>query len=180
MKSQNIPEGVYSQDVEEILSRKPSFVVRYGIPLIAFAFLLFLLISYFIPYPEKTTFQATTDAAFIPESLSHETAYAAVKFDTEYSDIFREGNSLTLFPGKKAPETGPVQAQVAGVVYDPGTGEKMVVIRMTQEAQVLLFGQSKDTEIKIITQNTNLLSRIFSPVLRLFKDPLSQMEQTQR
>lgn len=180
MKRKYIPEGVYSQDVEEILSRKPTFVVRYGIPFIALAFLLFLLISYFIPYPEKITFSATTRMAFIPESLSHETAYAAIPFDAEFTYIFREGNSVTLFPGRNIHGAGPVIAQVTGVVSDPVTGERMAVMRMTREEQVLLFGQSKDTEIKIITKSTNLLSRIFSPILRLFKDPLSQMEQTQR
>ena len=170
-------EEIYSKDVEEILSRKPSWVVRYGILLLSLGFLLFLFTSYYISYPEKTTFLATQEMEFLPESINKEIAYFSMPYHTEFSEIFKTGKFLTVFSSIKTAKTYQIEAQVTGIINDPKSGELMVVLRITRAEQELIFENNRSAEVKIITKETNLLSRIFSPILKLFKDPLSQMEK---
>lgn len=176
MGGHKIEERIYSQDVEDILGRKPLWVVRYGIPLITLVFIILLSASYFIPYPEKTVFNATTELKYLPESVNQESVYIGIPFKDEFIDLFKAGKSLNLYSGQKAGSVKPVTGQITGIITIPGTTNRVVILMLKKDDCKILFNNSPNAELKVITRESNMLTRILSPVLQLFKDPLSNLE----
>ena len=59
----NQPSGIllerrYSEDVNELMERKPSFVIRHGISIVFFLLVLFLAMTNFIPYTDSINVNA--------------------------------------------------------------------------------------------------------------------------
>lgn len=64
MQPKQEKQPAYSKEVEEILKRKPSFIVRYGISILVLLFALLILIAAFIPIDDTTLLEKIFHSVF--------------------------------------------------------------------------------------------------------------------
>lgn len=86
-----------SEDVQEILTRMPSWMIRWGITLIFAILLLFVLISWFIKYPDTIDGEVVVMSQSPPIRLVNKTAGTLESVLVKDGDIVEKGDPLARF-----------------------------------------------------------------------------------
>ena len=86
-----------SEDVQEILTRRPSWMIRWGITLIFAILLLFVLISWFIKYPDTIEGKIVVMSQSPPIRLVNKTAGTLESVLVKDGDIVEKGDALARF-----------------------------------------------------------------------------------
>ncbi len=84
----------HSNEIDEIISNKPPFIVRWGTVFFFFLLLLIGLISWFIPYPDIVTTKAKLTSVNAPKTIVCKTDGKLVKLKIKDNDIIQAGGII--------------------------------------------------------------------------------------
>ncbi|MFC2101895.1 hypothetical protein ACFLS7_02775 [Bacteroidota bacterium] len=163
MEEQQTEKGKYSPEVEEILLKRPSFLVRKGILLLAILVVLILAVSYFIKYPERLTASVSFTNPPVSESVS---AKGELILTSAAASIIATGQPVVLT--LQFTEEGP-QIDIPGIVgkiLPIGSGDYYSV-SIIPDTELQLYGYSGTAYI--VTGESSLLSKILNPVFAVFR-----------
>lgn len=176
MKQQPTDHTKYSKEVEEILRKKPAFLVRKGILLLTILVALLLVVSHFIKYPEKltasVTFEATTKNVSAP--INHSAAlindsalmYGQIILTSAAASIVEPGQPVLMFL-QATPESLPIEVKgTVDSLLPMGNGDYYTVLVIPAEP-IQLFGYQGKAYISI--GEASLLSKILNPVFAVFR-----------
>jgi len=154
----------YSKEVEEILVRRPAFLVRFGILILVFVVAILLAVAAFITYPERLT----TSINF-PDSpvMKEGRCIGEVVLTADAASLLSSGQEVKMELGKRDdPETS---ITVEGRIFSKqpiGSGD-FYTIYITHLSADTLTGY--EGVAQIVTGESSLLSRIINPVFSVFR-----------
>ena len=163
MKTHPADQGKYSPEVEEILHKRPSLLVRKGIFLLTMLVALLLIGSHFIKYPEKLAASITFDTLSINDSAFYR---GQLILTSAAASIVKPGqpvvmNLNTVPPGIPIEVTGAVES-----IIPMGHGDYYEVHILPHTTEQL-SGYTGTAYIMI--GNASLLSKILNPVFAVFR-----------
>ncbi len=91
-----IEEPVYSQQVNDIISQKPSWIVRNGIGLFLFIFSCIIAITYFVQYPDIVNANARLVSVNPPIELKTKTAGKLLQLNVAEKDSVQQGTIIAI------------------------------------------------------------------------------------
>lgn len=163
MKKHSTDQGKYSPEVEEILHKSPSFLVRNGIFLVAILVALLLISSYFIKYPENLAASVTFNTLASNDSSS---CTGQLFLTSAASSNVKPGQPVVMV--LNTTPQGPI-LEVAGTVKElipVGKGDYYRVL-ILPDGTYQLFGYSGTAYILI--GEASLLARVLNPVFAVFR-----------
>ena len=92
---EKLPE-IYTEEVQEILSKPPAGIIRNGISLIGIVIILLLLGSWFIKYPDKITAPIKVSTTQVPASLIAKTNGKITHLFVYNNQIVKKGDILAV------------------------------------------------------------------------------------
>lgn len=155
--------STYSREVEEILSRKPSFFIRNGMLLLFILFILLLAGISFIPYPEQMRVEVTLLQH--PDSTTGRLC-GKILLPVAATSVIRVNDSLSFFwhPAGTSKEERTT-----------GTIETILLIRGSTHSEInLLFCSRKippgtTGTVIVVTGQSTVLRHMLNPILSLFR-----------
>ena len=155
-------------EVTRILDRKPSWMVRWGIPLVGFVFILILAGTHFIPYATTMDYEPQQVQVLLRnDSLSG----LEITFPVSPSDsaLIRNGLPVRLVVQAAA---GDNPLRMDGKVHSRQDSEGRCIARIlvpvSPETQVLLHAPSR-VKVQFILGHTTVLGQIFNPMISLIR-----------
>ncbi len=163
-------EQGYSPEVAEILNRKPHWIVRYGMILVALTFAFGLAGTRFIPYPQRlnciakcTGTAATKDQGSVFQGV--------ITLPSQYGEIVRHGMPVRIVlipPGKGELKTA--RGRIETISADSlGNQILLTVLFQSDPDAGQAFLAESQCNAQITVGNSNLLQQIFNPVITLIK-----------
>ena len=153
----------YSREVEEILTKKPSFFIRHGMAALVLFFLFIIAATALIPYQEQLSVDIAWKAP--PDSLTDYTM-GTILLSPETAAYIRINDSVTLVwhpPGKEmeSNQVGVIRsiASIPGSLY----GEALVVFPSRR------IPPGREGRVLVETEKSSLLRNMLNPILSLFK-----------
>jgi len=167
-KEENTDRG-YSPDVAEILDRKPFWLVRRGTLIAAVIFAACLVASYFVPYPERLTCEASF---LVPQTGSddEQTLHGMISLPEKYASLVKPGSQVRIIvPVDGGGNPVRIDGVAAEIRQDPsGFCSVMVHIRPPKEmeARILAAGTAS---AQIVIGESNLLRQVFDPIVSVLR-----------
>jgi hypothetical protein len=163
MEERQTENGKYSPVVEDLLLKRPSFMVRKGILLLAVLVVLILAGSYFIKYPEKLAASVSFTNPPVNESSS---AQGEVILTSAAASIIATGQPVVMTL-QFTEESPPIDIPgVVGTTLPIGSGD-YYSISIIPDTEIPLYGYFGTAYI--VTGEANLLSKILNPVFAVFR-----------
>lgn len=155
----------YCREVEEILVRKPGFMVRRGILILALTFIVMMGGSWFIKYPEKLA--APVKFETIPSKGIH-VFRGEITLSAEAVSIVKQGQSVAINLEDGSGATSVMIEGTVDTICPIGAGDYYSVL-IRPSIGTPLPG-IKGT-VTIQTGERSILSDILSPVFSVFTNP---------
>ncbi len=154
----------YSREVEEILIRRPTFLVRNGILFLVILFALLLVISSFIRYPERLAASISFTSSSLAEDIS---LSGKIILTADAASLVKRGQQVSLRLHRNGEEgfQGVFEGAVDSIL-PIGTGDFFTVYVRPSSADTLSGYEGK---AYILLGKSSLLSRILNPVLAVFR-----------
>lgn len=166
------PDRTYSPEVAEILGRKPAWIVRNGIILIAAVFVLGLACTHFIRYPVVLTIpMRPAEHLTVAGNPSWTTLEARLPFNSE--EQLRPGmevRCILTLPGQDQPLT------CKGSVWsfrNTGSGDEARIVLYSNNMIRTAMLDQEQVSIQVIVGQISLLRQIFQPVIALLEGAVS-------
>jgi hypothetical protein len=160
----------YSPDVAGILGRKPHWIVRRGMILVALVFGVGLIGTWFLHYPER--FNCTIsfgDNRICPDNQTD--LHGVIRLQTQYGSGITPGMPVRILlasPEGKNPLTAT--GRVDSVVRDSAGIYTSVLAHFSSDrGTVQKFLMAGQANAQIITGNSNMLQQIFNPVISVIR-----------
>lgn len=163
MQTQEKDLHKHSPEVEEILHKKPSFLVRNGIFLLVFIIAILLAGTHFIRYPERLAAPVRFDSC--PASDSG-ICKGRLTLTEDAASIIKQGQSVQLILHSEF--TGQVKETEGTIVsIKPfGYGDYVRVVILPDKPDTL---EGFSGTAYIPTGESTFLSKILNPVVALFR-----------
>ncbi|MBE0646253.1 MAG: hypothetical protein IH596_00545 [Bacteroidales bacterium] len=174
MEHQPKDRGKYSPEVEEILHKRPSLLVRKGIFLLTILVILLLITSQFIKYPERLA------ASLMFVTLSDSTpgpGYGEVILTEAAASIVQVGQPVVMVLSSEDGKSGSWEVTGnVGELVSLGQGDYFRVVILpdaedlpeTLNAVRNVFAGAEGTAYIMIGE-TSLLEKILNPVFAVFR-----------
>jgi hypothetical protein len=178
MNTDKLTERGYSPDVAEILNRKPHWIIRRGMLVVAIIFGAALFGTWFVDYPERLncTITFTNSRASVTKEIS---ITGIIRLPENYETVIRKGmpvKVLLAMPRGTDPLTS--NGQVDSVARGSAGGYLSVMIRLHSDpATIDKFRTAGQANAQIITGSSNLLQQIFNPVLSVIRGTRQNQKQ---
>jgi len=154
----------YSREVEEILKKKPVFLVRKGILFLVILFLALLVVSHFIQYPERLAASITFESDSV--SGNSRTTTGEIILTAAVVTLIRSGQFVAIgLDPTDADSISTLEGRVS-TVKPMASGEYYSVTVIHLSRPVL---PGKSGKAYILTGESSLLSKIVSPVGSVFR-----------
>ena len=98
------PEDVQAEAMQEYISRRPGFLIRYGTLLFLLLFILIITACWFIQYPEVVTVSAKLQSLNAPKRLVTKTPGKLTKLFVKEGDVVTENTMLGYMESTAFPE----------------------------------------------------------------------------
>lgn len=168
-------EIIYSDTVNEIISKPPKSIVRWGNMIVFAVFLLLILLSWFFVYPEKTEASAVIVRNDIATSDSLPGEYMGI-LTTDIANFGKVTSGqpvnirLTAYPYQ---EYGIIRGSVISkTITESGSSVELTVKLtnglVTNYDRKLEYFRNMQGDADIITGKQRLLQIIIDPLIRLF------------
>jgi hypothetical protein len=159
MKSKENNEQ-YSEEVKQILYKRPVWLVQWGILFILVIFVVLAVCARFIAYPVKLN---------IPVTIHDSTGIAMMP--GQYRDLLQRGEKVTILTySENRRITRSMTTNVMSVKTDSASGQMLVTVMIPMESVTQQAGNNEVGEVflQITTRESNLLNEIFRPFTGLF------------
>lgn len=168
-------EIIYSDTVNEIISKPPKSIVRWGNMIVFAVFLLLILLSWFFVYPEKTEASAVIVRHDITTSDSLPGEYMGI-LTTDIANFGKVTSGqpvnirLTAYPYQ---EYGIIRGSVISkTITESGSSVELTVKLtnglVTNYDRKLEYFRNMQGDADIITGKQRLLQIVIDPLIRLF------------
>ena len=154
----------YSKEVQVILNKKPSFLVRNGILLLVILFAILLVVSHFITYPDRLAAPITFEKSEIAGSGERFTGRIVLSADA--ASLVKPGFPVEM----KVRQPGDsLWVTLDGVIVtlQPDEGGTYYIVYVKPGSGTIFPGY-EGTAFILISQS-NLLSKILNPILAIFR-----------
>lgn len=169
-------EIIYSDTVNEIISKPPKSIVRWGNMIVFAVFLLLILLSWFFVYPEKTEASAVIVRNDIATSDSLPGEYYMGILTTDIANFGKVTSGqpvnirLTAYPYQ---EYGIIRGSVISkTITESGSSVELTVKLtnglVTNYDRKLEYFRNMQGDADIITGKQRLLQIVIDPLIRLF------------
>ncbi len=163
MKKQLPDQGKYSPEVEEILHKQPSLLVRKGILFLAILVVLILCGTHFIKYPDRLAASVIMDTLSVNDSTF---CMGELILTSAAASIVTPGQQALMLI-QSGPEGIPVEVSGKVLTILPiGYGDYCKVL-IQPDTSINVYGYTGTAHIMI--GETSLLSKILNPVLAVFR-----------
>jgi len=163
MKNHTPDQGKYSPEVEEILHKQPALLVRKGILLLAILVVLILAGSHFVKYPDRLAASVVMDTLSFSDSAC---CMGELILTSAAASIVKPGQEvvMSLQSGR---EGTPVEVKGKVLTVLPMGGGDYFKVLIRPDTSINDYGFTGTAYIMI--GETSLLSKIFNPVLAVFR-----------
>jgi hypothetical protein len=159
----------YSPEVHEILGRKPSWIIRWGIVVITLLFLLGLVASRFIPFAENLSFPFVLKRGIFGAGSSG--LSGIVRIQGGDKTYVKPGQSVIVTVVSDGSfRTIRLEGSVNAIMPD-STGNAVsaeIVIRGSQLARIPLSASELPATARITVGRSDLLEQILRPIRSMF------------
>jgi hypothetical protein len=170
MKNEQGTERGYSPDVAGILGRKPHWIVRRGMVLVALIFGVGLGSTWFLHYPERLNCTVSFGVSRIC-SVNQLDLQGVIRLQAQVGSTISPGMPVRILlasPDGKDPLTAT--GLVGSVVQDSAGAYTSVQVHFSSDSgTVQKFLMAGQANAQIITGSSNLLQQIFNPVISVIR-----------
>lgn len=99
-----LPEGIRGEAVQEYISRKPGFLIKYGTILFLFLLVLIVTACWFIQYPDVVTASAKLQSINAPKPVVNKTAGKLMRLFVKEGDVVNENAILGYMESTAMPQ----------------------------------------------------------------------------
>ncbi len=157
----------YSQEVREILDRKPRWIIRWGIVLIAGLFGLGLACAWFIPYSDTMNLPVTIR---FQQNVPGQMTRAMIQYPRVDSGYFKAGQVLNVIVNGRALNPMKFRSAIREISLDSNGSGCLAKLEIPPRQDSLLTDPtiSWPATVQFTTGRSNLLEQIFRPIRNIF------------
>ncbi|MCW3104366.1 MAG: putative hemolysin secretion transport system rane protein [Bacteroidetes bacterium] len=152
-KQSNKINELRSDEVQEILSHVPGWIIRWGITVFFFTLLMILLASWFIRYPEMISARVTITTENPPASIIARATGRLSKFINE-NDAVKKGQYLAMIENPARPED-IIELQKELKEFRTILGDHSNIQKSFSFNDNLILGELQSTYFKFLSEYKN-------------------------
>ncbi|NQV03726.1 MAG: hypothetical protein HQ542_13840 [Bacteroidia bacterium] len=163
MEQQSINKEKYSPEVEEILHRRPSLLVRKGILMLTILVVLVLVGSHFIKYPERFAASIIFRDVLINDTIGSQ---GQIILTAATASMVEPGQSVRMVL-QPAPGSAPIEVHGSVTALLPVRQGEYYTVLVLPNTTMKLMGFNGTAYIS--TGEESLLSKILNPIFAVFR-----------